>query len=306
MNDVVCAVCGRTVTVDENTTTCASCGAPLALPIQQEPAVSSADSAAPAVPAGDPTDSAEVQAIPVAEVAGESSAAATGVQVDTSMAGTPDTQDEPVLVAAEVVEVFTPAGDASDGFASYAADGGSQNGAPTFADVDGFEPVAVAYETVSYEAPSADAYVPPVPMTTESEQGASSEAAADAPDAEIEAWQTPAVVLDAIGVDTATGDVVEVVEVFAAEPAPVEEVPAAAPVPVASAPETPVAPASAAPAPTPAAPAPMPAAPKAFAATSSAPARETGGSAALIALLVLVVLAAVVICVLYFAGIVTF
>jgi hypothetical protein len=186
MNDVVCTVCGRTVTVDENTTTCPSCGAPLALPVQQEPAAVAADSAGPAVRAGDPTDSAEVQAIPVADVAGEGPAEASGVRVDMS-AATPDVREaagESEFVAVEATEVLPPTSNASDAFVvAYASDGGSRNGAGTYATADTFEPVAVAYETVSYEAPTSDAYVPPVPVATDGGFGAADASADPSEDA---------------------------------------------------------------------------------------------------------------------------
>ncbi len=191
---------------------------------------------------GDPTDSAAAQVIPVADVAGEGPVDASGVQVDTSATAAPDAQEaaqEPEVLAVEAVEVLTPIGDAADAFVvAYASDGGAQNGAGTYATADSFEPVAVAYETVSYEAPTPDAYVPPVPETTDGGFGTAdaSEAAADSTDAGLESWQTPEVVIDTIGVDTATGEVVEVVEVFAAEPdAPTESAPAETSAPVAEA-----------------------------------------------------------------------
>ena len=182
---------------------------------------------------GDPTDSAAAQAIPVADVAGEGPGDASGVQVDTSATAAPDAQE-----AAQ-----EPAGTGCRGRRGPHSNRGrrrrirgglrlGRRGAEWRGDVCHrrfIEPVAVAYETVSYEAPAPDAYVPPVPEMTDGAFGTAdaSEAAADSTDAGLESWQTPEVVIDTIGVDTATGEVVEVVEVFAAEPdAPTESAPA--------------------------------------------------------------------------------
>jgi pyruvate dehydrogenase E2 component (dihydrolipoamide acetyltransferase) len=288
MVDVQCAVCGRTATVDESATTCPSCGAPLAIPVSATQAAPEASAAGDEVlqvvmVSADPTDSTEVEAIPLADAGGEGPLAAGDVKVDTSASDTTGASDEPELVAIEVVEVVAPA-DAGD----VATADGSQDGAMAFDTPAGFEPLAVTYEEVTLDTPSADT--------------ASAEDTGDA---------TPAVVLDAVGIDTATGDVVEVVEVFAepasapsassepATPAPQASEPVAPPAaPVAPAPAAPAAPAPQAVA----APAPAPAAQPIT--VSSTQAAQSGGLGAGFVLVGLLVLVAVVLVVLYFAGVI--